>query len=272
MEVWIGLFACLLLLIGLYLFLIAPNVLRRKKDIRPLRAVWYAHRGLHGAGIPENSLAAFRSAAEKGYGIELDVRPSRDGQLIIHHDPSAMRTCGVDSLIADMTLTDIQSLRLSGTDQSPPTLPEALSLIGGRVPLIVEIKPDQPLGVSLAEKVYACMRTYAGPWWVESFDPRIVRWFRRRAPDVIRGQLAFDPAGLGLKRSFLTALGAHMMMNVLSRPDFVAYSCRCRGNVSFRIMRRLYRPVLAAWTVKTPEESQDLRTAFDVQIFEGFEP
>ena len=272
LSIWMGA-VCVLALLGmLHLFLIAPNTKRKAREMRPVKTVLYAHRGLHDGSAPENSLAAFRRAMEKGCGIEWDVRSTRDGELIIHHDPSALRLCGVDRSLGEMTLEEVRQLRLAGTDEGIPTLAEALALVNGSVPLIVEIKHDQPLGVALAGRVYDQMKDYAGPWWVESFDPRIVRWFRRHAPEVIRGQLAYDPRRLGKKRTLMETLGAHLLMNVLSRPDFVAYGCKTSRNYSFRVLRRLFHPVTAAWTVDSQEESQRLRSQFDVQIFEGFEP
>ena len=271
--VCIGILAGILLLFGLYLYLIAPNLLRRKKGLKPPSPSYFAHRGLHDEETPENSLAAFQRAIDGGYGIELDVRLSRDGALVVYHDPSALRLCGVDSLIEKMTLSELRELRLKGTAEGIPTLREALEAIGGRVPLIVEIKADQPLGANLASRAYEeCLREYQGEWWVESFDPRIVRWFRKNVPEAVRGQLAYDPAKIGKDRPLLMALGAHLLMNALSRPDFVAYGCKTRQNPSFRLMKRLFRPVLVAWTVESEEESQQLNGQFDAQIFEGFMP
>ena len=269
---FIGILAGILLLFGLYLYLIAPNLLRRKKGLKPPSPSYFAHRGLHDEETPENSLAAFRRAIDGGYGIELDVRISLDGEMMVFHDPNAKGLCGVDRLIQDMTLSELRALRLSGTGEGIPTLREALDLIDGKAPLIVEIKQDQPLGTALAGRVYDAMRAYKGTWWVESFDPRIVRWFRLHAPHVVRGQLAYDPAKLGMARPLLMVLGAHLMMNALSRPDFVAYGCKTRQNPSFRLMKRLFRSVLVAWTVESEEESQQLNGQFDAQIFEGFTP
>lgn len=256
-----------------YLFLIAPNLVRRKRGITAAQTTkLYAHRGLHGEGAPENSLAAYRRAVERGYGVEWDVRAAGDGTLILCHDANALRMCGVDRLLSDMTIEEVRSLRLGGTEEGIPTLEEALRLVEGKIPLIVEIKPDQPLGVGIAKRVWETLKDYPGPWWVESFDPRIVRWFRLHAPDAVRGQLAYDPKRIGMPRPFKMALAAHMLMNFLSRPDFVAYGCRTHQNPSFRLMRRLFHPVTAAWTVKSPEESRELSSRYDVQIFEGFLP
>ena len=244
---WIGWAAgAIAALCGLYLFLIAPGP--RRKDLRWMCRP-FAHRGLHGDGIPENSLAAYERAVLRGYGIEWDVRLTRDGQLILHHDDSLRRMCGRDALISQTDAEDVRACRLMGTEGPPPFLSEALSLVGGRTPLIIELKSAGKRNGELAEKVWAQLREYPGEYCVESFDPRLLRWFRRHAPAVIRGQLACDPAKEGEQvRGALVFLCAHLMANCLSRPDFVAYGYRGGRNVSFRVIRALFHPALAAWT------------------------
>ena len=258
-------------LMGLYLFLIAPKIRRRGGTPAWFRG-YFAHRGLHGGSIPENSLPAFALAAEGGWGIELDVHLTRDGRLVVHHDESLLRTCGVDRLIRDMTLAEISRCRLMGTDNAPPALEAVLSAVGGSAPLIVEIKTAGKRNAELARKVYEALSAYSGPWCVESFDPRLLRWFRKHAPAVFRGQLAYDPARLGEKKGVAYALGAHLLMNCISRPDFVAYGHETDANPSFRLMRCLFHPPLAAWTVRSDTASKALEGRYDAQIFEGFLP
>ena len=111
------------------------------------------------------------------------------------------------------------------------------------------------------------------PGTVESFDPRMVRWFRKHAPHVIRGQLAFDAKRAGDKMAKgWYALGGYLLMNCMSRPNFVAYRYDTDGNISFRIMSKLFHPTLIAWTVHCDQDFQRLKNRYDFQIFEGFEP
>ena len=257
-----------------YLFLIAPKVLHRKARTRLLRGVPYAHRGLHGKGIPENSLTAFQRAVDRGYGIELDVHLTRDGQLVVHHDDSLSRMCHVNRNIESMTLDEILDCRLWGTDEKIPTLDQALNVVQGRVPLIVEMKSAGEGSKALPEALYRRMRQYDGDWCVESFDPRLIRWFKRYAPSVIRGQLAYDPSKVpqDQHRGLLYWMGARLLMNCISRPDFVAYGYETEGNLSFRVMRMLFQPVLAAWTVRSRKDFERLKDQYDLQIFESFEP
>ena len=131
----------LIVLILLYVFLLIPRLPRR--DMSALTKVDYAHRGLWNAQRPENSLSAFRSAVDSGYGIELDVHRTKDGVLVVHHDDNLKRVCGVDWRIAQSALADVRACHLSGTDEVVPTFDEVLTAVGGRVPLIVELKVEQ---------------------------------------------------------------------------------------------------------------------------------
>lgn len=257
----------------LYGFLVAPRWRQKRRRMEKLLGRAYAHRGLHGEGAPENSLAAFRRAAEQGYGIELDVHLTRDGALAVHHDDTLLRLCGVDRAIGDMTMDEIRPLRLAGSEETVPTLEEALEVIAGRAPLIVEMKTGRDRAL-LAKTVSRAMRDYPNAWCVESFDPRLLLWFRRHDRQVPRGQLAYDPAQIPEddRHGARYWIGARLLLNCLSRPDFVAYGYESDRNLSFRLMRALFRPVLAAWTVRSQEESEKLKGKYDLQIFESFLP
>ncbi len=257
----------------LYLYLIAPGAYARKRGAAIPR-VPYAHRGLYGSGVPENSLSAFRRAAEKGYGIELDVHLTRDGQLAVIHDADLKRMCGAEGKIAEMTAREIRAHKLAGTEETIPFLEEVLATVGGQnPPLIVEMKSDGDSWRKLPQPLLKAMKCYQGFWCAESFDPRMMREMKKYAPQIVRGQLAYDPRKIGEKhREIRYFLGAHLLMDFLSRPDFIAYRHDTDRNFSFRVVRRLFHPVLTAWTVRSPEEFKKLRLSYDVQIFEGFEP
>ena len=259
--------------LALYLFLIAPRFPRRKQWPDGFFQYDFAHRGLHGGSVPENSLTAFELAARKGYGIELDVQLTLDGELAVHHDDTLLHTCGVERKISELSAEEIRKYSLGETGEPIPFFREVLERVDGRAPLIVELKTAGKRNEALARKTYEALRRYRGSWVVESFDPRVMRWFRKNAPQAIRGQLAYDPRlggppGKGAKYWF----SANLLMNFLSRPDFLAYCHETDGNLSFRLARKLFWPVLVAWTVRDMETCQRLRKLFDLQIFEGFEP
>lgn len=267
MAFWIVPLAAMLL----YLFLISPSWRGRKRAASAFPVRFYAHRGLHGKDAPENALIAFERAAEQGYGIELDVRLTRDRAIVVHHDDTALRLCGVDRPIGDMTLQEVQSLRLAGSSYGIPTLREVCDQVRGRSPLLIEMKSGGD-SRELPRILYELMAGYEGVWCVESFDPRLLWWFRRNAPGIVRGQLACDFHRMGEETGLLYRLAAHLTMNFLSRPDFIAYGWEGDRNPTFRAVKALFHPVTAAWTVKDEENSRALRSRYDVQIFEGFRP
>lgn len=166
----------------------------------------YAHRGLHAAGIPENSLAAFSKARELGFGVELDVHLTLDGALVVFHDHTTERMCGRAGTIEQMTLDELGEHRLMGTDEAVPTFDEVLRLFesGGDLgdpaapepaPVIVELKPWGGNAALLAQRAVACLDCYQVDYCVESFDPRVLQWLRRNRPDVLRGQLTKNYLG-----------------------------------------------------------------------------
>ena len=174
----------------LWLLLILPRF-RRPAILAELRRWKYAHRGLHkiANGVPENSLRAFQRARDAGYAIELDIHLSRDGKLVVEHDDTLKRTCGADLTIEDADWQTLQKLRLQNTEEQLPLLEQVLSLVDGAVPLLIELKAARGNYNALCKAAWAILRRYRGPFCVESFDPRVLGWFRRRAPGVVRGPL-----------------------------------------------------------------------------------
>ena len=267
----------LIILLVTYIQLIRPNLPRR--DMTALLGRDYAHRGLWNTNDPgsenrpENSLAAFRAAVEKDYGIELDVHLTKDGHLVVHHDDSLKRLTGKDIVIADSTLAEIHACKLPN-GEPVPTYDEVLETVAGRIPMIVEVKVEKANHAALSMAVYERMKTYDGPWCMESFSPNAVKWFRLNAPEIIRGQLAFDHAGKGKTAFlFLRNLGiASMIHNTLSRPDFIAFEAKSVKwhTLSIHLLRWM-KPWFVAWTVRSQADMDKLRGKWDLQIFEKFE-
>ena len=267
----------LIILLLVYTELIRPNL--PKRDITPLMGRDYAHRGYWNTNDPgeenrpENSLAAFRAAVEKDYGIELDVHLTKDGHLVVHHDDSLKRLTGVDIRIADSTLEEIRACKLPNGEPIP-TYDEVLEAVSGRIPMIVEVKVENRNHDALSKAVYERMQRYEGPWCMESFDPRAVKWFRMNAPEIIRGQLAFDSAGKGknFKEWTRNLYIASMLQNFLARPDFVAFSASSVKWHSLPIhLLRLMKPWFVTWTVRSQADMDKWRGQWDLQIFEKFE-
>lgn len=207
------------------LWMIAPG--RSLSETRaPFVKRYFAHRGLYDekAGVPENSLAAFRAAAGRGYGAELDVRLTRDGYAVISHDANVRRMTGADLVVEETDLATLRALRLQDTDERIPMFTEALDILcGAGVPVVVEVKTTpKRMRSDLCSTVLDIMDRYDTPMCVESFDPMIVRWFRRHAPDLLRGQLLTQPEEVDLP-PIKRFLGCRGLFNFLGRPQFIAH-------------------------------------------------
>ena len=252
----------------MYLFLIKPRSPRRRPDTAPFLHRLYAHRGLHTAAVPENSLAAFRAAADRGLGIELDVQLSKDGQVVVCHDFDLNRVAGLDRKVAELTVDELRQVSLRGTDQYVPTLKEVLDAVGGRVPLIVEIKiPGMDLAV--CPKLFELLDAYSGAYCVESFHPLALYWVRRNRPGVLRGQLSMDFFAQKMPGSrFQFFVIKNLLLNVLARPDFIAFDYRNADAFSFTVCRKLFRALPVAWTVRTEEARKQNEALFPMQICE----
>lgn len=259
-------FVCILA----WLWAIAPG---RGGDFTEFRKYDYAHRGLHNQenGVPENSEKAFSLAVLCGFGMELDLQLTKDNAVVVHHDPSILRTCGEDKRIADLTLEELRQYRLFGTEERVPLFADVLRLVGGRTPLIIELKGynDTDTLCRLAMKE---LEGYQGLYCVESFDPEIVRWFRRNRPEIVRGQLMerLKPGkDLTAAQAFF---GRNMMTNFLTRPQFEAYDFHVRGLLSLQAARKLFGMQEVSWTLRTEEEYQKAKALGNLCIFERFLP
>ena len=230
----------------------------------------YAHRGLHDIrnGIPENSLAAFEAAALNGYGAELDVQLSKDGHVVVFHDDTLDRVCGVRGNVCDYDLKDLRSMKLLGTEMTIPLFTEVLKTLSkGGGPLIVELKTGSR-NRELCRKTLSILKHYKGVYCIESFDPFIVRWFKKNAPEVFRGQLAQPAEHYPESISRIAALVlSRCMLSFLNRPDFIAYENTVRPKKILRLRKKGL--LLFAWTSRKPYIDQKKN---DAVIFELYRP
>ena len=252
-------------------FLAAPRL--SHKRMAKYRNLYYAHRGLHGEGACENSLSAFERAVAAGYGIELDVRLSGSGELVVFHDANAIRVTGVDKKIADMSLDELRGLRLGATDDSVPTFREVLSLVNGKVPLLIEIKLGE--GESgVAEAFLREIEGYTGEFIVESFNPRALAAVKKQRPDIPIGILSLEyTREERFRGKFIYRLGEKLRLNFMFRPDFIAYDQKGYRVLSLRMLRKIFRVPTIAWTIRSVDEERAARAhGFEGIIFEGYIP
>lgn len=267
-----------IIIVLMYLALMWLILLRGRKDHAAwemLRRFRYAHRGLHDSknGIPENSMAAFRLAAEQGYGIELDVHLTRDGRLAVIHDDSLLRTAGVDVKASELTAEELGQYRLEGTDEKIPFLEEVIPLFEGKAPMIVELKVEKN-SAKLAEAACDLLEQYCVDYCIESFHPQAIRWLKKHRPDVCRGQLSQNflkgtPTGMGKAADFAMT---HCLTTFLTQPDFIAYNHEHRKRLNLRIAKKVWQVQEISWTVRTPEVMKDCENDGCLIIFENFKP
>jgi glycerophosphoryl diester phosphodiesterase len=267
-----GLIIAILSLLLLYALLVRGR--KAHPGLEALRGWAYAHRGLHGNGIPENSMAAFRAALEAGYGIELDIHLLKDGSLAVIHDHSLARTTGCDGKIEDLTAGELANYPLEGTAETIPNFREVLELYAGKAPLIIELKAIDGNHAALCEAACKAMDGYQGPWCMESFDPRCIRWLRLHRPDIIRGQLAenFMAAKSNPLHPVLKFGITHQMGNFLIHPDFVAYKFADRKTLGNFLARKFWGVQGVTWTLRSQAEFDAAVKEGWLPIFEGFRP
>jgi glycerophosphoryl diester phosphodiesterase len=262
-----------LVVAALYLFCLKPNG-KRRGEMAPFGARYIAHRGLfeNGTAHPENSLPAFRRAVAAGYGIELDVQRTADGELVVFHDATLQRMCGDPRRLCDCTYGELQALSLLESGVSIPRFAEVLALVDGQVPLIVELKNGGDW-LACARQSAQLLDGYRGDYCVESFHPLMLGWFRLHRPAVLRGQLATDFFREGADYHPLGMfLLSNLLLNCCSRPDFIAYCWRYADQPSYRLCRRLFPVVCAAWTVRSPQELAEASKTAQILIFDSFAP
>ena len=217
----------------------------------------FAHRGLHGPGVPENSLAAFRAALDIGAGIECDVRLSADGEPVIFHDHDLHRLCASALAIEATSAAILKGQRLLSTNEHIPPLNDLLSLVGGRVPLLIELKTRGGNAAKLAAAVLAGLSGYDGPVGVMSFDAAVSRFLRRHAPDRRRGLVISRRASAFDRwRSIL-----------VGQPHFLAVDIGAISRSWVGGQRR--RRWVYSWTIRGPEQRQTAAIHADATIWEA---
>jgi glycerophosphoryl diester phosphodiesterase len=230
-----------------------------------------AHRGLHdaAAGVPENSLAAFEAARDRGYPAELDVRLLRDGSVAVFHDDNLQRMTGSAVLLEDQDAASVKEYALGGTTEKIPVLAEVLDVVGGKTPLLFELKNFGIPG-DLESAVLAALETYDGRFAVQSFNPFSMGWFKVHAPGITRGHLSGGFEGLPLEQNLIESLRRLDLVDV-SAPAFVGYDIRLLPYGPVSALRARGMPVLG-WTVQSEDDRRHAATCCDNYVFENIDP
>lgn len=263
--------AGLMVLFLLWMYAIAPRTDERFQ-LSDLTKYDYAHRGLHNNedGVVENTLRSFHVAVESGYGVELDVQLTRDGQVVVFHDKSLSRLCGDRRQLQELTLNELGTITLLHTEQTIPTFEEALQAVGERVPIIIEVKGYNDSEV-ICPLVWEILKDYEGLYCIQSFSQQVLQWFKENQPQVMRGQLK-NAQEIGCTSEFEFFVRQNLCANFLTRPDFTAYDCRFRETPAMWMVKRLFHMPEFSWTVRDEETYHKLKDENCIIIFEGFLP
>ncbi len=259
-------------LVVLYFLAIMPR-LGNRKERKKFLGVYYAHRGLHdnASDAPENSLAAFQKAVEAGYGIEMDVQVTKDKVPVVFHDFTLERICKKPGKVCDYTWQELKEFTLCDSQERIPKFEDVLNLVKGKVPLIVELKVEWT-DIAVCPAADALLQKYKGLYCVESFNPMALLWYRRYRNKIVRGQLSDGFTRSGEFHGSLYFFLENLMLNWITKPDFVAYNHKYADVAARKLCWKLYRNMAAAWTIKNQEELERARKQFDLFIFDSFIP
>lgn len=223
-----------------------------------------AHRGLWGGNVIENSLSAYKNAVKNGYPIEIDVHLTKDGHLVSFHDDTLVRMTGVEGKICEKTLQELKQLRLNGTDQTIPTFDELLEVVDGKVPLLIEIKPQKDK--KIVEKLIDTLMSYKGEYALQSFNHAYILKVKKLAPHIIRGVLA-DPKNK-IKNLFYRFVVGKMPLNWLIKPDFISV----KSNAVPLSQKIIKNSKVICWTITDQDSADMVKPYVDNIIFEHFIP
>ncbi len=257
---------------GVYVYLICPKI-RHRCNMKPFREQPIAHRGIHdNKTVAENSMTAFQNAVDAGYGIELDVRFTKDHKMVVFHDDDLTRMCGVDKLVLDTTYEELSEIPLLIGGEKIPTLREVLKVVDGKVPLIIEMKNEMSTVMDLPIHLAKEMKNYNGVYSVESFNPLYVGKYRKLDKSVARGILSSKFGKVKLKQKPLAIVLENLLMNFIAKPDFIAYQYTDCKKISFRL-NRLLGATTVAWTIPQGKSiGERAKKSFDAFICDISDP
>ncbi len=233
-----------------------------------------AHRGLHDENNPENSIPAFHAAIACGFPIEMDIRLSKDGKIVVFHDDTLSRMTGANLSVIDCSFEDLSVLRLTGSQERIPLFSDFLKEIDGKVPLLIEFKNMPSVNTKDFIRLAAEeLKDYRGEYAVQSFQPFYMRAFKELRPDIPVGILATEESTKAdFNNSPIWRIKAravrNMSFNNSVKPDFISYHFKGYPNKA----TEKFTGNKLAWTVRSPEDEAYARQYADNIIFENYLP
>lgn len=252
------------------------------RDLSWLTARPIAHRGLHDAsrGVIENSIAAAHAAIAGGYAIECDVQRTKDGDLVVFHDDTLERLTASAGRVCDATAEALAQIRLRGAEESIPRFADFLAAIGGRTPLVVEIKSSFDGDRTTAQRAAELLAAYEGPAVIESFDPDPIAFLRESAetlgvghvPLGMVGEARYDSAEWAALSADQRAEMTHFLHYPRTRPEFLSWNIADLPQAIPLLAREALRIPVTTWTVRSPGQAAFAKRWADQIVFEGFTP
>jgi glycerophosphoryl diester phosphodiesterase len=239
-----------------------------------------AHRGFHDAarGVIENTPRSAEAAIARRFAIEFDVQMSRDGEAFVFHDQTLDRLTDASGPFAAMSAAEIVKIRIKGADEPPPTLAAFLKAVGGRTPVICELKSRFDGDWGVADRVAALAAAYDGPLAFKSFDHDLAAYLKLRRPGMRSGRSC--PVGLLAQASYddpeWASLSAEQKRDWADfdhfdhvRPDFLSWNVdNLPHKIPFLVKELLGAPVMA-WTVRNARQREAARKWADQIVFDG---
>lgn len=235
-----------------------------------------AHRGLHGQGRVENSIAAIEAAIERNFPIELDVQLTSDDEAVVFHDYDLRRLTPEMGAVRQRSSAQLQAMPYMAGPGSIPLLSQVIELVGGRVPLLIEIKDqDGALGSDVGRLEAAVCRAitgYEGDLAVMSFNPNSMREMKRLCPDVPRGLVTdtFD------KKNWPVPVPTLERLREI--PDYDHVEASFISHMAADLERPRVTDLkndgatILCWTITTPEQARAALAIADNITFEGYDP
>ncbi len=228
-------------------------------------------------GVQENSRPSFEAAIKGGYGIELDLQMSSDGEAMVFHDSALDRLTHDSGPIQMRTAAELRDVRLKIGNDPILDLPQLLDLVNGQVPLLIELKDqDGDIGPNvgrLERRVAGLLESYKGDAVFMSFNPHSMAVMSHIAPEIPRGLTTSD-----FNAEFWPVLSRKRAEELADIPDFdrvgacfISHDHRLLGAAPVTALRERSIPILC-WTVRSPDQEIKARRLADNITFEGYIP
>jgi glycerophosphoryl diester phosphodiesterase len=231
-----------------------------------------AHRGLHGFGRPENSLAAIKPALETKTPIEIDIGLSKDNKWMLGHWPLYRNLSGELKVFQKSTAYEIQRAWPKTSKRHIPSLSEAMEMIQGKIPLLLDVKLyglKNPKGLNrLKALIKAYQEKYKGSVAVQSFNPTVLAYFNEKKLEIPRGLVVGSLGNIPSRIIPTGKLPSRVALHY-TKPDFLTINS-VNPKPYFEFLRKSANVPLLAYNVKSKETLDRVSPLVDNVISDSY--